>query len=71
MTKTMPVFLRVHTEVLKGQQGRAGTTQRKSRDPKWPECALVLDCFIPGLYRVCFGILGFLTLLVRILTLLH
>ena len=60
----MPISLRVHTEVLKGQQERARKTRKKTHDPKWPEYALVFDCettidelqtLIIGAYRFCWA----------------
>lgn len=55
MSKSLPIFLRAHTEILK----RPTSKRRKSKDadsesvplvkerkpkPKWPVCALVFDC---------------------------
>jgi hypothetical protein len=53
MVEAMPIFLRVHTEILKLPKSRRAKTTKAKREsaarqrepePKWPEYALVIDC---------------------------
>lgn len=53
MTDQIPIFLRAHTEVLKRVERRSAKANggkekqqnaARTRDPKWPEVALVIDC---------------------------